>query len=368
MKDLSSSPILLRKRVAVAPSPTAVLSNIGTRLGALTALVVTAAGLVYFLSVAYRAITDAYVAPLILSPDSDLVLDYQQKFLELDMQRGLATAQMEAVDADLSATQAAEKRLNELYEMAAGSLTYTSHVNSTQVDEGNQEIEQLDEQHGLLEQMHRQQEEITKRALENFNAGLVTRGDYEKEVQTLRQNEVALLENNRARSSTEEKKDEALLGQSSLARRSGAMPELLSRNTQMVQVTLELLRIQSENRAKRAERAALKEQIERIESLQKQLQNRPIFKASEKSLYAAFVPYTQLDAMHTDADVYECKFGFFLCRRVGRVAEIVPGEVSAPDPWGAPARGQYILLDLLETKAGTAKVLHIRGARERTAL
>ena len=55
------------------------------------------------------------------------------------------------------------------------------------------------------------------------------------------------------------------------------------------------------------------------------------------------------------------RVGIFLCKPVGRVGEIVSGEVILPDPWGNQARGQYAVLDLLDHDAARAKTLRVRS-------
>ena len=48
---------------------------------------------------------------------------------------------------------------------------------------------------------------------------------------------------------------------------------------------------------------------------------------------------------------------------VGRVAEVLPGEVVTQDPWGTIARGQYAILELSDHDAAKEKVLRARPAR-----
>jgi hypothetical protein len=50
-----------------------------------------------------------------------------------------------------------------------------------------------------------------------------------------------------------------------------------------------------------------------------------------------------------------------MCKQVGVVAEVVPGEVVLPDPWGNMARGQYAVLNLSDGLAARAKMLRVRA-------
>jgi hypothetical protein len=83
-----------------------------------------------------------------------------------------------------------------------------------------------------------------------------------------------------------------------------------------------------------------------------------------RSLDVAFVPYTQIDGVAPGAPVYSCIWGLFLCKPVGTVAELVPGEVILPDPWGNQARGQYAVLDLHDRGSAKARTLRVRHGRD----
>jgi hypothetical protein len=138
------------------------------------------------------------------------------------------------------------------------------------------------------------------------------------------------------------------------------MPEMILREDQRVRVELELLKLEAEQRTKLAERTLMKDKLAKIDEISAQLKGRPIFRAVEKSMDVAFVPYTQIDGMHAGAAVYECVWGVFHCKQVGSVTEIVPGEVILPDPWGTQTRGQYAVLDLSKHDSAKAKSLRVR--------
>src|SRR5262249_30751827 len=140
-------------------------------------------------------------------------------------------------------------------------------------------------------------------------------------------------------------------------------PEVIAHQDQLVKLNLELLRLDAEIRSKRTQRAADELQAAKLDELVAEMKSRPIFRAIESSQYVAFVPYTQIEGVKVGAEVFACKlWGLFMCHRAGRVAELVPGEVVAADPWGAPMRGQYAILDLTEPRAAEQQSLRVRGA------
>ena len=77
----------------------------------------------------------------------------------------------------------------------------------------------------------------------------------------------------------------------------------------------------------------------------------------------AFVPYTQIQGVEAGSTLISCAWTLFRCRTVGRVAEVLPGEVITQDPWGTMARGQYAILELSDHAAAREKVLRARTVR-----
>jgi len=337
-------------------------SGIGARLFALVALAASVSIVSCVGHTTYRAATDSFIAPIILSPDNDLVLGNKVKLAELDVERDKTLAEAAEVDADLAACATAIERLNELKGTVEGSLAWTRKVNARQTTAGAGDLKTLDAQRAALEKMLDKQKTAAKDAKANLQAGVVARADYEREVQSLRQLKLALLENERTRIQSDAQMQQAVLAERSLAgsRAAPMMPERMLQQDQAVRVELEILKLESEARAKRAEKKLDGEKLAKLDEVEKELKARPLFRAVDRKLDAAFVPYTQMEGVKAGADVYDCVWGLLACRSVGKVAEVVPGEVILPDPWGSQARGQYAILDLRDHEAARSKTLRVR--------
>ena len=134
--------------------------------------------------------------------------------------------------------------------------------------------------------------------------------------------QLALLENQRQRGQVQALTREASLQKMSLASAGGAppMPEALMREDQLVRIDIELLRAEADLRLKHASSRTEHEKLEKIADLEKQFEARPLSRAINKRLDVAFVPYTQIDGVHEGATVYDCIWGVFHCKAVGRVA------------------------------------------------
>jgi hypothetical protein len=331
------------------------------RLFAFFALSAFVAGAGYAGTQGYRAATDSFVAPMILSPDNDLVLQTKAKAAELEVERKRLLTELDAIDTDIAASEKAIERLKGLGATVDRALEWTKSLAARQASASWAELQALARQRAVLTEMAAKQERISKEATANLDAKLISRTDEAREKLALEHVQLALIENERSRVQHEAALNQAFLAQRSLATARGMMmPEAIAREEQLVRIELEIARLESEQRAKRAEKQIVLTKLEKMDELERQLRGRPVFRAMGRSLEVAFVPYTQSEGVVTGAVVYDCVWGVFACKPVGTITEVVPGEVILPDPWGNPARGQYAVLDLSDHGAAKSKVLRVR--------
>ena len=333
------------------------------RIFAAAALLAFVAALGYAGNEGYRAATDSFVAPIILSPDNDMVLANKAKMAELRVQRATVVAEAEAVEADLQAGDRALARLRALQTTTTNALSWTKDVTAHQAIAGSADLKMLAKQKAVLAAMAERQGQLTEAATTNLAGSLISQSEQAKEQLALNQMELALLDNERTRVQSELALRQLSLAQRSLANGGGTalMPEAVAREEQLVRIELEVLRIETEQRSKRSLRKLVLDKLATMDEIEGQLKARPLYRATEESLEIAFVPYTQSDGVSQGASVYDCVWGIFRCKAVGKIAEMVPGEVILPDPWGAQARGQYVVLDLQAHESAKAKVLRVRG-------
>ena len=337
--------------------------GIGARLFAFATLAILVSGVGYVGREGYHALGDSFVAPAILSPDSDLVLQNKLRMSELSVERSKSRAELEAIESDLVACSQAIQKLEELQTTANKALAWTRRINEGQAAAGAIDLRTLAKQHSVIADVLESQQRAVDAAKANLEAGLISKMDYAKEAQATNQLQVALLENDRMRFQAEMQQKQVSLARTSLTT-SGAstpMPEVILQQDQMVRVELEILKLQGERRKAVSDRVLVTEKLAKIDELEAQLKGRPIFRAAEKSMDLAFVPYSQIDGISQGAGVYDCVWGVFACKQVGTVGEIVPGEVILPDPWGTQTRGQFAVLELAERDSAKSKTLRVRA-------
>jgi hypothetical protein len=311
----------------------------------------------------YYVARDSYVAPAILSPDSDLVISSKLKLGELTVEKTRAQAELEGIEAEVNATEMATGRLREVSRMGTDSIGWSGRLSSARMTTSSAELDTLAKKRALLEEMLAQQEKNAQRARSDYSARVITRVEYMREEQSLHELQVALLENQRVTVQSAHTRNEASLAHKGLAqtRRGPLPPELAATREQMIRVELELARLGAEVRAKSAQKRSLLERIARIDEISAQMKSRPLYQAVENKLNIAFVPYSQIDGVTSGATLFSCIWGIFACKEVGAVSELIPGEVILPDPWGNQARGQYAVLRLTDEQAARQKVLRVRS-------
>ncbi len=334
-----------------------------TRVFSLVALGGVLSGIGYVGNTAYHVATDGFVAPIVLSPDSDLVIQSKLSMSQLMAEKMRITTKREEIDAELQAADAAIEQLKALQAIATKALDWTSAVTARQASGGARELRALANQKEVLSAMVAHQEAFVGQMKKDLGAGLVARSDYAREMQMLNQLRVASIETDRAQIVSEVNMSQIAMTQQAL-KSDGAKrvwtPEMLMQQDQLVRVQCDLLKLEAERRAKTAERRHIDDELAKLDELVGQLKQRPVFRATEANTNVAFVPYTQIDAVNDGAPVYECFWAIVSCKQVGRVAELLPGEVVVQDPWGTPARGQYAILDLDDQHAAHSRTLRVR--------
>jgi hypothetical protein len=335
--------------------------SIATRISAFVALCGVTAALGYGGYTVYACARDSFAVPTILSPSSDVVAATTLKLGELHVERVRALAEIEGIDADLGGAEQALGRLRELKRTSSDALQWTNKMTSQKATVSAAELEALESQKRVIADMLAEQRELTAKAQQDVEAGIISRSEFARQQQALSQVQLALLDNTRAMSRGQSALVESQLARQALSEQSAPqMPELVTRQEQMIRVDLEIVRIDAERRAKVAQRDALVERVAQVDEMVQQIEERPLFQAVERDLELAFVPYSQLAGVAPGAEVHECVWGLFWCHAVGTVAQMVPGEVVQADPWGSQVRGEYVVLNLTEHEAARAKTLRIR--------
>lgn len=324
---------------------------IKTRILSFLFLCTMVAGCGYVGSEGYYAVfNDSWVAPAILSPDNDLVIDAKLKYEQLSLEQGKSEAQLAEANADLEAGEKAISELDALKEVAINALTWNKTTTGQQVSLGSADLGKLAEQKETLNQMLTRQALIVDTSKRNLEAGLVQKPDLDREVQAMDQIQIALFENQRTQMQSSLLLTQAAMGQQALYNRAGGKlftPEQIMSQDQLVRITCQRLETEATMRTQKAEKEKLEEELKEITKLKGELLARPIFHAIQANIDVAFAPYSALRGITKGGHVMSCLWSVVNCREVGKVSDIIPGESILPDPFSSmQTRGQFIVLDL----------------------
>jgi hypothetical protein len=340
------------------------------RILALAGLAALAASLTYAAHVARQVLTDAWVAPLHLSPDNEHVLDLRLRRTKERADRGRLVAEVSSFDEEIHGADTALERLRLLVADYRGGLAWSRRAQGVEVQELTEQGRRLESERDLLRSLLGDQQKALERAKSNASAGLVPEVDVERESIALRQLRVGIenceLDLGRARAalSVATRADAALSGASSHPeaphRQVSTSPDVVKFYDDQVRIELEIDRLEGEKRTAGARKAAALDALAEMDDLLHELESRPLYRAMAKDTDLAFAPYEHLKRVTVGDRVYACSFSVFACHVTGTVAEIVPGEVITQDPWGEMARGQYLVLTTVDRSALYERVLRVR--------
>jgi hypothetical protein len=310
----------------------------------------------------YTVFSDSFVAPLTLSADSDVVISSKLKLDELTQERTRAAAELHGIEAEMRGNETSLQQLRELQAKLQTELSWHSNMSAHKARAGSADLSSLNQQGRLAQTMLSEQEKLVQKAEADLNAGLITRMDYARELQQLRELQRSVLDNQRAVQQGQSNMQEIRLNAQGLkeANAPALGPARLASEEQLTRIGLDIIRLESDMQRQVALSRAALDRFGQIDKLVEELMARPVFKALKQQLDLAFVPYSQLDGVTPNSVVYSCRWGVLFCEPVGRVMQLLEGEVNQADPWGIPTRGQYAVMSLTNRRAAHAKTLRVR--------
>ncbi len=345
--------------------------SLGARLVSLGALGTIALCLAWLAVQIVGVFTDAWVAPINLSPDNDHVIN-----VNLQVARQLAEverveAEVQRIEHDLDAIDEGIARLEQLRSNTEDVFRWGADVQGRQAGSLRRSLRALERQRRLLVHERDQRHREVVEARRELAGGLIGRGDLAIREHALSQAELGLAENERALLETRLRMQNAQLQSSTFEATlsgtdgppppmRGRMPEVVARQEQVARIEIEIIQLRAQKRGLVAMREIALRNLTRMRDALQQFQSRPLYRATQTNMDVAFVPYEQLDGVAVGDEVSACTFWIFACRTVGRIGELIPGEVVTQDPWGETARGRYVVLDLADPLAVRERILRVQ--------
>lgn len=334
------------------------------RVFALALLAATVGGLAFVAHEVYFVVTDSWVAPLHLSPDSDGVAQLRLQHQRQTAEVARLDAEVTRIDGELAAIDAAVARLDKLRGAADATRRWQTAASGRTAVGLRDTMALLRRQRAQMQELATRQAELLTHTRQDFASGLVDRTALAREEQVRDQLAVELTKIDRQLAEYGARSAEARAALTAL--RDGTdddvsqMPELAAGAEHTTRIDLEVEKLRADAVGQRALRAVAAQSAAAQRELLAELEARPLYRAMSRATDVAFIPYDQLAGVTAGARVMRCTWGVILCDQVGTVSELVPGEVVTQDPWGKLARGQYAVLALRDPTAVRERVLRVR--------
>src|SRR4051812_48462205 len=127
--------------------------------------------------VAYRLVTDSFVAPLILSKDSDTVVQSKLSLSRLLAERQAIFVRMKGDQASISASEQAVQRLEGVKSSASRALDWTLTIAEEQTNLGARDLSTIEAQEAVIDRMIKDQEALVAQLHGYLEQGMIHRAD-----------------------------------------------------------------------------------------------------------------------------------------------------------------------------------------------
>jgi hypothetical protein len=304
--------------------------------GILTLIVTLLVG--YITESIFYFVSDSWVQPMIVSRNDEKVVQQEAALAEaqnnrdkiasdlkqaddaLTMQQAFQAEYSKAIRADMKSRKAALEKMRDIahqYAAARGSITGTNQAFAAA---------------------------SAKRLQEQFAAGLVDQhammsGNFQSAQITTTNLGLAEID-------MEQKADD-------LAAQSDSLEAIVDSKDDAA-LSYDVLKIKQDYETSKLEedkaiatRDALKQSLDRQDKLVKGIQEQGFIRAIKDNAQVAFVPYGNMAGVKPGVTLYGCKLGMVVCHKVGKVIDILPGEIQQKHPHrDKMLRGQLVEIDL----------------------
>jgi hypothetical protein len=308
--------------------------------------------LAYAWIMGFYAVNSSWAAPVILSAADEKSLDFREK---------LVTSQQTIEDVKVDAKKMSDG-LAEMKEHRAALLALAPQLHDAIAREkahnstAGPELSQLDKQkladNAKTQKVLEQLKEVEGNINKDLAAGLITKGDAAQQLSALNQAQDAY---------TDSKIAEVLLTDSVLDKTATGTDTL---NVLEKQAELQSEVAQLDIAISVAEKEFYEDsrQVDRLREAIATAKQSPYYLSASggQTLYFAFVPYDNQAEAIVGTAIYDCYLNMVLCRHVGTVRAIFPGEEQAIHPiFKTQIRGFMIQMNLDHPESARSKTVFL---------
>lgn len=310
----------------------------------------------YLISSAFYFLSSSWVEPMVVSQTDEKVVDLQAQVTAAQNERDRIAADLDdadrniaveeqyqdefamAIKSDLDGRKAELGRVRALADGFAGTRAHIQAQNAAYAGASKKRMAQ-EYAAGLIDRQTMLSGKYELAQISSSSMGL-------KERQVEYQNRATELE-------SQTQSLEALLDEKA------GDSTTLSYDVLQIKKELEQSRLATQKAIE--QRKTLQSALDRQDAIIAGLQSSPYLRALADGAQVAFVPYSNMSNVSKGTTLYACSIGMFWCHDVGKVVEVLPGEVTFKHPHkDTMLRGQMIELKL-DSGAAQEDVLFAGG-------
>lgn len=303
----------------------------------------------FFLFMGVYLTNHSWIAPTIISPTNDKILDLTAKLVTSEQTLATLTSDRDHQTLSIASLQ---KSISDLYKMDDKFRT----VINAQGKSDTEDVPQLnalnadkakdnERTHSLLIQL----DEAEKQVDADLQAGLVTRMDAINTKSSINQIRSAF---------TDSRVTEVLLQDS--AKQKSSSLTLVNALAQEAELRTGIMQFEILVKTGEAQIASDNAQIAELNQALAVAKTSPYFMATKGKVQFAFVPYDSQDSAKIGAPVYDCYLNFIACRQVGTVSQIFSDEEMVTHPiFHTEVRGFLVQLNLTRQASAKSQTLFI---------
>jgi hypothetical protein len=300
----------------------------------------------------FFALNSSWVAPFIVTPTNDKILDLTEKLVTSQQTLTVLVLDRDRLRDSMGDLKKSQSSLNLLDSKFQRALRLQDTANTVDAPELRKLDIQKDQDMAATLNVLDEVREIETKINKDLRAGLITKGDAAVAKTQLRETRNTY---------TDGKIAEVLLRDSVRQKTPdyGSTVDALSKEAELKSNIIQLaIQITAGEEQLRSDET----QILQLRAAMATAENSPYFLATKHDVKFAFVPYENQAKILAGGGVYSCYLSMVFCHKVGTVQQIFADEekVSSPFPFfKSELRGSLIQLDLTENEAAKEKVLFV---------
>src|SRR5271157_1014990 len=304
----------------------------------------------YTIVIGFYAINSAWVAPFIVTPTTDKILDMTTKLVTSQEVLGSLIVDRDKLESSLGDLRKTQAQLNQLDRNFRSAIVVQKTDDAADSPELTAPRQKKVEDNKQTDKVVAQISEVEAAIDKDYAAGLITKSD-------------AALAKTQLQSTynmaTNGKIEEVLLRDNERQKQPNHTVVL---DTLAKQAELEgnLFQVNLQIKSGEEQLAQDKIQIITLSAAITTAQDSPYFLATKGDVKFAFVPYDNASNVKLDVPVYGCYLNMVICHRVGSIKHIFKDEEKITHPsFKTDVRGFVVQLDLWDAEAAKDKVLFL---------